>query len=309
MKKVELHVHLDGSLNVERVSKYLNKDVNNEMVITSKINNLDEYLTKFKIPVSVLQTKEQLKEAANDLIDSLLKDEVIYAEVRFSPLFHLKYLTMDEVVDTLVNSFKNDKIKINLLLCMMRGFSEEDNKQVIDTAYKYLNKGVCGIDLAGSEARYNVNLYKDLFNYASKLNIPFTIHAGEADSYKSVEDSVNLGATRIGHGIRSIESINTINLLKKNNILLEICLTSNIQTLNINLSDHPIKKLNDEGVLISINTDNRTVSNTTLNNEYKLLKETFNFSDEDFIKFNKNAINSAFITNEEKEELLKKLEY
>lgn len=305
MKKVELHVHLDGSLNVDRVSSLLNKDVKNDMQITSKINNLDDYLTKFDIPISVLQTKEELISSAQDLLDSFRKDDVIYAEVRFSPLLHLKYLTMDEVVETLINAFKDKDIKINLLLCMMRGFNKEDNKKVVDTAYKYLNKGVCGIDLAGSESKYSVLLYKDLFDYASKLNIPFTIHGGEADGYKSVLDCINLGAKRIGHGIRSIEDKDTVNLLKKNNILLEVCVRCNLQTLNIDIKDHPIKELYDEGVLISINTDNRTVSNTNLNKEYNLLKDYF--SDDDFIKFNINAIRGAFISDEEKEDLLTKL--
>ena len=305
MKKVELHVHLDGSLNVERISKLLNKDIKDNMQITGKINNLDDYLTKFDIPISVLQTKEDLENGAKDLLNSLKKDKVIYAEVRFCPLFHLKYLTINEVIETLIESFKDCDIKVNLLLCMMRGINLEDNKKIIDSAYKYLNKGVCGIDLAGSEAKYDVMIYKELFNYASSLNIPFTIHAGEADGYESVDNSIKLGAKRIGHGIRSIENINTINLLKKNNILLEVCVTCNLQTCNIDLENHPIKKLYEAGVLISINTDNRTVSNTDLNHEYNILSNYF--TKEDFIKFNINAINSAFISNKEKEEIKNKL--
>lgn len=256
----------------------------------------------------MLQTKNNLKEAAAELVDSLFADNVIYAEVRFAPNKHTTNLSLEEVVEAVLEGLKNDKVKVNLLLCMMRGDSFEKNKKIIDLACKYQNRGVVGIDLAGAEKLYKTSDYEELFSYAKNLNIPFTIHAGEADGEESILSAINFGATRIGHGVRSIESEECLRLLKEKNILLEVCPTSNVQT-NIcsNIKSHPIKKIIDYGISVSINTDNRTVSNTSLNNEYELLTSSFNFSEEDFNRMNKDAIRHAFISDVEKQELINKI--
>ena len=128
--------------------------------------------------------------------------------------------------------------------------------------------------------------------------------SGVMFSYESVVDAITFGAKRIGHGIRSIESEVVMSKLEREKIVLEICPTSNINTKAVlSMEIHPIKELINKGVLVTINTDNRTVSNTTLNREYELLREAFNFSDEDFIRFNLNAISCAFISEEEKMKL------
>ena len=195
-------------------------------------------------------------------------------------------------------------VKINLIFCMMRNFSFEDNCKIIELTKRFLGKGVVGIDLAGDEAKYKTGDFKELFQIIEKESIPFTIHAGEADSYESVVDAITFGAKRIGHGIRSIESEVVMSKLEREKIVLEICPTSNINTKAVlSMEIHPIKELINKGVLVTINTDNRTVSNTTLNREYELLREAFNFSDEDFIRFNLNAISCAFISEEEKMKL------
>lgn len=312
LKKVELHLHLDGSVRPSTIASILNmdeQDIRKKMCTNKDTKDLKDYLSKFDLPISVMQTKENLTRISYELALDLKQDNVIYAEIRFAPLFHTKQgLTIDEVIIAVLDGLKQVPVKTNLILCMMRGSSYENNYKVIETAYKFLNKGVVGIDLAGDEKNYPVDNYKDLFEIAKNKKIPFTIHAGEADDYRSIDNAIKLGAKRIGHGVRAIENDNTIKLIKENNITLEVCPISNIDTkIYKNIKEHPIKKLYDENINITISTDNRTVSNTTLNDTYKILQNTFNFTKEDFIKINQNAIKAAFISDKEKELLLKEL--
>ena len=309
MKKVELHLHLDGSIRPSTISEILNinlEEAKKLSTIETKCASLKEYLTKFDIPLKIMQTKENLERVAFELAQDLQKDDVIYAEIRFAPNKHLKSgLTLDEVVTAILKGLSQVPIKMNLILCMMRGDSYEQNLKVIKLAKKYLNHGVVAIDLAGSEASYPVNLYQELFEIAQKENIPFTIHAGEADGPLSVINAINLGAKRIGHGVRAIESEKALKLIKEKNITLEVCPKSNLDTnMYEKLSNHPIKKLYDMGLLVTINTDNRTVSNTNLTKSYQDLQEVFSFTKQDFLKMNENALQSAFLKQDEIEELL-----
>jgi adenosine deaminase len=190
----------------------------------------------------------------------------------------------------------------------MRGKdNEKQNFETVELAKKYLGKGVCAVDLAGAEALYKTREYKRIFEYVKELEIPFTIHAGEADGVESIKDAISFGAKRIGHGVRAIEDEKLIEYLKKNKITLEVCPTSNIQTcICESYSTHPISKLYNAGVLVTINTDNMTVSNTTLANEYINIIQNTNINYDDIVKMNINAINASFISEQEKDELLKK---
>lgn len=308
MKKVELHLHFDGSCNIDLASKLVGKNVENEL-IASNTGNLSEYLDKFKLPIKLLQDLNNIEEFAYLLGKDLEADEVIYAEVRFCPLFHIEKHPVQEVVEAILRGFKRvPAVKINLIFCMMRNFSLEENRQIIYLTKKFLGNGVAGIDLAGDESQYKTSNFKALFEQIKREGIPFTIHAGEADSYESVLSAIEFGAKRIGHGVRSIESKGVIERLIKQGVTLEICPTSNVDTKVVkNISKHPIKELTELGVLVTINTDNRTVSNINLCKEYALLREEFKFTDNDLLQFNLNAINCAFINEEEKEILREKL--
>ncbi len=312
MKKIELHLHLDGSIRPSTISELLQiniEEAKNLMIVSNNNSTLKEYLEKFDIPLKVLQTKENLTRVAKELVEDLLKDNVIYAEIRFAPNKHTKNnLSLDEVITAVLTGLKSNLLKTNLILCMMREDSFEDNLKVINIAKKYLNKGVVAIDLAGNEALYPINNYEKLFAIAKQEHIPYTIHAGEADGPTSIKNAIKMHPKRIGHGIRAIEDLDTINLIKNENITLEICPKSNLDT-NIfsKLEDMPIKKLYDLGLNITINTDNRTVSNINLTETYKILKNTFKFNDKDFLKMNTTAILNSFLSENEKKELLNKL--
>lgn len=313
MPKVELHLHLDGSVNPDLAHKLSNlplEMVKEKMIAKDKCQNLTEYLTKFDFSISLMQTKENLSKVAKALVHDLEKDNVIYAEIRFAPMQHInKGLTLDEVILSVLEGLKSEKVKTNLILCLMRNHDYETNLKVIALAQKYLNKGVCAIDLAGDEIKYDINNFQKLFETAKEKHIPFTIHAGETSSSEAVITAIDYGAKRIGHGIKIANDKKAIDLVNQKDILLELCPTSNVQTNVVdNYSNHPILKLYKENTLVSINTDNRTVSNITLTEEYIKLYKTFNFTLNDFKQMNIMAINHAFITKEEKEELLKKIQ-
>ena len=309
MPKVELHLHLDGSLNIDDIKqKYdLNDlDVKEKMIADEKCRNLNDYLTKFDFPISILQKKAELRDNTIHLFNMLKEQNVIYAEVRFAPQFHTKDgLTQDEVVDTVINAMKEVDIRAQLILCVMRGNdNKEENIESVNVAKKYIGKGVCAVDLAGAEAIFKTSEFEELFNYVKESGIPFIIHAGEADGPESVKDALSYGAKRIGHGVRAIEDDQLLQYIKDNNITLEVCPTSNIQTcICSDYESHPIFKLYDYGIKTTINTDNMTVSNTTLENEYNRLIETGKMSINDIIAMNLNSIDAAFIDDNEKAKL------
>ena len=308
MKKIELHLHLDGSLNVDYASKLLDRDCKDEM-IGSNSTSLSDYLKRFDLPIDLLQDYDNIIDFCYLLGKDLVEDGVIYAEVRFCPLFHNKAISVDRVITAIRVGFSRvEDLKVNLIFCMMRHFSFEDNLRIINLAKKYLGNGCCAIDLAGSEAQFPTSDFEELFEIAMKENIPFTIHAGEADGPSSLKSAIKFGTKRIGHGVRCVEDDEVVKLIRDNNIYLEVCPTSNIDTKTFSsMKEHSIKKLVEEGLLVTISTDNRTVSNTTLTKEYAILQDTFNFTEEDFLRFNLNAIEAAFISEEEKEELRRRL--
>ena len=308
MKKVELHLHLDGSLDINYASKLAGRDITSEMVSRND-TSLTDYLKKYDLPAKLFQDYDDIVNFSYLLAKSLEDEEVIYAEVRFCPFFHDKKISVDRVITGIKEGFsKVLSVKINLIFCMMRHFSFEENMKIVRLAQKYYGNGCCALDLAGDEFNFKTYTFKELFEEVKKTGIPFTIHAGEADGYQSVLDAISLGAKRIGHGIRCIEDLETIKKLKDKNIILEICPDSNLDTFSVNsIEEHPVKQLDDLGILITISTDNRTVSETSLANEYTLLKKAFGFTDDDFIRFNLNAIEGAFISENEKRELKRQL--
>lgn len=308
MKKIELHLHLDGSLDIEYAKELTGRNVYNQMV-SSRDGSLAQYLEKFYLPDELMTDYNVIVEFSYRLAKQLQKEDVIYAEIRFCPTSHNKSISVDRVITGIREGLARvPAVKTNLIFCMRRNYSFDENLEIIKLAKKYLGNGCCAIDLVGDEASYETKYFEELFEIAKDWGIPFTIHAGEVGSYESVLDAIKFGAKRIGHGIRSIDDMETINLLKKNKVFLEICPDSNLDTKAVySIGDHPIRGLVDLGVNVTISTDNRTVSNTSLDNEYSLLKNYLGFTDEDILNFNLNAIEAAFISEVEKQELRDRL--
>lgn len=324
MPKAILHLHLDGSLRPETVYKWLKEQgqdvtleqVKRDLMVDKDCRDLNEYLQKFDLPLQVLQTEDHIEQATYELFEDLSKQNVIYAEVRFAPSLHTqKGLEYDQIVEAAIRGMNKAKeefgIDGNLILCCMRGNdNKENNLKTVRVAEKYLNKGVCALDLAGAEDKYPLIDYIDLFDIIKEKNIPFTIHAGENGSHKEIDLAIKIGTKRIGHGIHAYENEDTIKLLKEKNILLEICPTSNVQTNSVdNYENHPIYNFYESGLNVCINTDNKTVSNISLTDEYIKLHNIFNFNTHDFKIMNVNAIKSSFLTDKEKEKLINKITY
>ena len=307
--KVELHLHLDGSipLNVlEQLSGLSHEEVY-QKAVSENDKTLTEYLERFDFINSLIKTKEDLELISYSLGKELEKENVIYAEIRFAPIDYVSSnLTGEEVIESVLSGLSKCNLKTNLILCMRRGADYSYNKQTIELANKYLNKGVVAVDLVGDETTYPFTLYKELFDICKYANIPFTIHAGEVTK-RDIKDIIPY-TKRIGHGIKIYDDLELINLVKDNNILLEVCPNSNIDTKNIvDYSHHPIRKLYDSSIKVSINTDNRTVSNITLTEEYTNLINYLDFTYADLYQMNFNAIDYAFISDEEKEKLKKRI--
>ncbi len=304
MPKVELHMHLDGSVPINTLMKLsgLSYDEVYHKAVSINDSELTDYLKRFDFINLYLQTKENLELASFALGEELEKENVIYAEVRFAPVLHTKEgLSLDEVIESIKKGFSKCHVKINLILCMIRGMDYETNHKVIELAMKYKNNGVVAIDLAGDEKNYPFTMYTDLFDECKRLSIPVTIHAGEVLK-RDIKDVIPY-TKRIGHGIKISNDLELINLVKDNNILLEVCPNSNIDTHNApDYTNHPIKELYSL-VRVCTNTDNRLVSNITLTEEYNSLVNILGFTKDNLIQMNLNAIDYAFLNDEEKNKL------
>ena len=310
----DIHLHLDGSLSAKaiinvakeegiKLPSYCPHKLNKYLRVPKNCKSLNEYLERFALPNLVLQTKNGLRKCSLDLLERLAKQGLKYCEIRMAPqLSTAQGLSQKEVVETLIQTFNEQKfIRANLILCLMRGKdTHEANIETIEVAKEFYGKGVVAIDLAGAEALFENQLFEKEFKLAQKYKLPFTIHAGEAGDSKSVQSAVEMGASRIGHGIHSVDDKNVLELLKKRGICLEICPKSNLDTKTINsYSELPLKKLKEAGVKVSINTDDMTVSNTELWKEYRTLTK-LGFKENELQEFALNTIDAAFISDAEK---------
>jgi len=315
---IDLHLHFDGSLLPRTVIELAREQQiplpteepdELKLLLSAPVHcgSLNEYLEKFDLPLLVLQTKEAIRKGMYTLLSSLREQGMLYVEVRFAPQLHLqKGLTQEEVVKAAVMGMQEvtagSFFKANLILCCMRGAdNREENLKTIRTAAMFLGRGVVAIDLAGAEALYPTPDFEDLFVYAKEHGVPFTIHAGEADGPESVEAAIRFGAKRIGHGVRAGEDAKLLALLRERQIPLEMCPTSNAQTKAVaDLSEHPILDYLRAGLAVTVNTDNMTVSDTTIEREYLLLERTLGMTRQEYRQLLFHAADAAFLTKDER---------
>lgn len=316
---IDLHLHLDGALSSEAIINvalkenielptYNTRELDKYLNVPKNCRSLEEYLERFDIPNLALQTEYGIKTCTLDLLRRLAAQGLKYVEIRMAPqLSTAKGLTQDRVVEILLETLKKGQelfeLDSNLILCMMRHADPEINYETIDVAKKYLGQGVTAIDLAGAEKAHPNEEFKELFRYAKHLGIPFTIHSGEDAGPESVKSAIELGASRIGHGIHAIEDNAVTDELLVKEIPLEICPTSNLDTKSITkLEDLPVKPFLDRGIKVTINTDDPTVSNVTLAHEYCLLKE-LGLEENDVRLIALNSVEAAFLEDDKKEKL------
>lgn len=280
--KTDLHCHLDGSLSRSMMERHLKCSLRPEDVrVSPDCRSLTEYLKKFEIPLKCLQARVHLKEEAEAFLKEAAKEKMDYMEVRFAPMSSVNgELSCKEVIESVLEGLEKGKeatgIRYQVITCAMRHYSLENNMEMLETAEKFLGKGVCALDLAGDESMYPNEQFKELFQEASRRKIPFVIHSGETGNVENVRTAVEYGAKRIGHGLALIQDPDLMQEVARRGIGIEMCPSSNLQTRAVSsLEEYPLKKFLDAGIKVSINTDNRTVSHTTLEKELQIIYDLY----------------------------------
>ena len=318
LPKIELHLHLDCSLSYEVVHRIdpaiTREEYLDAFVAPPHCSDLKDYLTRAVKGFELMQTREQLRWVTLDLMEQLKRDNLIYAEIRFAPLLHIaKGLTPAEVVETvnaaLEEGIAQTGVEAGLILCTLRNYTEEQSLETVKLAEQFRGTRVLAFDIAGDEAGYPIDTHIKAFQYAKEHGIPCTAHAGEARGPESVRETLaHFHPSRIGHGVRSAEDPSLLEFLKQQNIHLEVCPTSNVQTKIVErIEDHPADRIYRQGVSMSINTDARTVTPVTLTSEYEQLSRHFHWDKAHFLRCNLEAIAHAFCSEELKATLREKI--
>ncbi|MFW0791021.1 adenosine deaminase [Gordonia sp. CPCC 205333] len=291
--------------------------------------SLETYLETFAHTVAVMQTPSALRRVARECVADLAEDGVVYAEVRYAPELHTERdLTLDEVVEAVMAGFADGEedavrrgkpIIVRCLVTAMRHAAR--SREIAELAVRYRHQGVVGFDIAGAEAGYPPTRHLDAFDYMRANNAHFTIHAGEAFGLPSIHEAIGFcGTDRLGHGVRVIDDIrlpegaapddqsfdgailgDVANYVRDKRIPLELCPSSNVQTGAVaDLASHPFNILARLRFRVTVNTDNRLMSDTTMSNEFRCLAEQFGYGWSDFQRFTVNAMKSAFIPFDER---------
>ena len=331
--KVLLHDHLDGGLRPSTIIELAEDSGYNDLPSTDAdelarwfseaaySGSLERYLETFKHTVGVTQTPEALRRVARECAEDLASDGVVYAEVRFAPELHLQRgMTEREVIDEVLAGVgegcaaaaeQGHRLRLGLLLTAMR--TATHSREIAELAVEYRDAGVVGFDIAGAEAGFPPTRHLDAFEYLQRENAHFTIHAGEAFGLPSIWEAIQwCGADRLGHGVRIVDDIEIdadgvphlgrlAAYVRDRRIPLEMCPSSNVQTGAAESIDrHPIGLLKDLGFRVTVNTDNRLMSGTSMSREMSLLSGAFGYGLDDFQWFTVNAMKSAFIPFDER---------
>ncbi len=327
--KVDLHLHLDGSMLPESAWEMaaergitLPADTlegfRQFIVVTADCRSVNEYLKRFEMPLQILQDREALDRTAYELVCLLARQGLRYAEIRFAPQLHLrKTLTQRDAVEAVLSGIKramqeNPSIDIGVILCAMcigdYRINMAANLQTVREAARALNEGVVAIDLAGAEGLTPLSGFAPVFELARELGVPFTCHAGDSQGPETVLDALNFGTKRIGHGHHIFEDRALCARAIRDGVTLEVCPTSNIQcSTRPSYEEHPLKKLIDMGVSCTINTDNMILSDIDLDKEYDRCIEHMGLTVRDIIRCNINSVRASFMAPDKKVGLIEEL--
>jgi adenosine deaminase len=317
LPKAELHCHLDGSVRPATLLELAHEarvqmprhtaEELGEFMRVDDAQTLEDYLKRFDVTVSVMQSEEALERIAYELAEDAAEDGVRYIEVRNAPILNVvRGLTLVQAVEAPLRGLRRAEndfgITGRFIICALRHFSAEDSLEMAQLAVEFKNEGVVAFDLAGGEKGNPAARHVGAFNYARQHNLGVTVHAGEGDGAESVREAVHvLGANRIGHGTRLIEDPELTQYVNDRRIALEICLTSNVQTrVTDSYETHPLREYFDRGLNVTLNTDNRLMSGTTLTDEYVHAAENLGFTVDELAGIALNGFESAFLPWEER---------
>lgn len=316
MPKIDLHCHIDGSFSVDFVKNTL-KIQEDATALKSRLqappscDSLAKYLTCFDLPIQCMQTSEDITAGILDILKNCAKEQVKYIELRFAPTCSVnEQMRYADVYEAAIRGCRLGEetygIYANIIVCAMRHHALADNLAMLHAAMDYLGHGICALDLAGDEKAHGNHEFSELFAEARRLGMPFTIHAGECGSSENVRLALEYGARRVGHGIALIHNKNLMEQCKKKRLGLELCPTSNYQTHAVAPDEaYPLRTFLDYGLAATVNTDNRTVSNTTLTEEYNLICSRHDIREEDLITMYKNSVEISFADDTIKDRLIK----
>ena len=322
LPKTDLHVHLDGSMRYGTIFDLAKKqkvdlpskteeELKSLVSCTEHTKSLEEYLRGFSITLSVLQEEEALYRAAFELAEDAAKENIRYMEVRYSPILHTnKGLRLTQISDAVISGLrdaeKTYKIRTGVIICGIRNMDPANSVKLAELAIAYKNKGVIGFDLAGAEFSHPAIHHKEAFDLALKNNLNITIHAGEAFGPESISQAIhNCGTHRIGHGTRLLEDGDLLNYVNDHRIPLEICVKSNFHTKAVSsIKSHPLIFYLDFGLRVTLNTDNRMISDTTMTDEFMLGINELGLSYREIKNIIINGYKSAFVPYKERVELI-----
>jgi len=323
LPKTDLHCHLDGSMRLKTILELAEKQkvklpADSEDGLAKAIHmgelcdSLEDYLVAFDVTCAVLQTEEALYRAAYELACDAADENVRYLEVRYSPVLHQQRgLKLTAIVDAVLEGLRAAKrerhIRSGVLLCGLRHMSPQTSVRLAELCVAYKNRGVVGFDLAGAEANFPAKEHREAFQLILKNNVNCTAHAGEAYGPVSISQAIHfLGAHRIGHGVRLREDGDLLNYVNDHRIPLEMCPSSNVQTRAVpDMASHPLKFYFDYGLRVTINTDNRLITRTTVTNEYWVAHKEIGLALEDLTTIIVSGFKSAFLPFREKQDVLK----
>lgn len=324
LPKVDLHRHLEGSLRLETLAEiaqehgidlpsYNIEQLRPYVQFTDEEPGFHRFLEKFKLLRRFYTTREAVKRVAYEAVVDAARDNVKYLELRFSPsaLAHAQNFPLHEVTELVIEAVQQAQaetgVMARLLCAVVRHDSFKLAHEVIEVAIAYRDRGIVGVDLTGDEIHFPAAPFAPLFARAAACGLGITIHAGEAGDAANVREAVEvLNAQRIGHGIRSIEDSNVVQLLRQRGVALEVCPTSNLQTGVVdNFGLHPLRDLFVLGVNVTINTDDPSVSDTSLTDEYMVAMMGLGISLRDLRACTRNSIRAAFLPPEIRQQLEK----
>jgi adenosine deaminase len=325
LPKTELHCHLDGSVRPRTVLE-LAQEQKVELPTTNlarltrlmqagrRTRNLGDYLKIFDITLSVMQQKDALYRIAYELVEDCAEETVRHLEVRYSPILHRKRrLSFEDIVDPVIAGLRDAGAKRNLstgvIICGIRSMSPKVSNELAELAVAYKGRGVLAFDLAGQERDYPAKAHREAFDIIHKNNVNSTVHAGEAFGPTSIAQALHYcGAHRIGHGTRLDEDDNLLRYVRDHRIPLEMCLSSNVQTrVAKTAAAHPFGRYFRLGLRVTLNTDNRLMSATTVSQEIALAARAFRLSPYEIKRIIINGFKSAFMPYPQKARMLREV--
>ena len=322
LPKTDLHVHLDGSLRIETILELAQEQgvtlpasdpegLRKAIHAGENTGSLVKYLEAFDVTLKVMQTDDALYRVAYELAEDAARENVRYMEVRYSPMLHVRQgLKLTEVVETVLRGLHDAEldyaIESKLILCGIRNISPASSLEMAELVVAYKGRGVVGFDLAGAEYDHPAKDHNEAFSLVRKNNINVTIHAGEAYGPPSIAQALHVcGAHRIGHGCRLREDGDLLHYVVDHRIPLECCPSSNVQTGAIaSLETHPLRLYKNLGARVTINTDNRLITDTTVSKELWLTHARIGLNFADIRQIVLNGFKSAFLPFHEKQRYL-----